>query len=99
MNCEEFVVSLLQDYQRVNYELKEDNDKLQEENNMMKELINRLLKNIEFYTYPNNSGELTIYSTGEELQKMDKLFKKLNMPSAFREQYNKDIKNKGKGQI
>lgn len=99
MNCEEFVVSLLQDFQSMNYELKEDNDKLQEENNMMKELINRLLKNIEFYTYPNNSGELTIYSTGEELQKMDKLFKKLNIPSPFREQYNKDIKNKGKGQI
>lgn len=84
MNCEEFVVSLLQDFQSMNYELKEDNDKLQEENNMMKELINRLLKNIEFYTYPNKSGELTIYSTGEELQKMDKLFKKLNIPSPFK---------------
>lgn len=47
MNCEEFVVSLLQDYQRVNYDLKEDNDKLQKENNMMKELINRLLKDID----------------------------------------------------
>lgn len=84
MNYEEFVVSLLQDFQSMNYELKEDNDKLQEENNMMKELINRLLKNIEFYTYPNKSGELTIYSTGEELQKMDKLFKKLNIPSPFK---------------
>ena len=99
MNCEEFVVSLLQDYQRVNYDLKEDNDKLQKENNMMKELINRLLKDVEFYTHPNNSGELIIYSTGEELQKMDKLFKKLNIPSPFREQYNKDIKNKGRRQV
>ena len=52
---------------------------------MMKELINRLLKDIEFYTHPNNSGELIIYSTDEELQKMDKLFKKLNIPSPFRE--------------
>ena len=85
MNCEEFVVSLLQNYQRVNYDLKEDNDKLQKENNMMKELINRLLKDVEFYTHPNSSGELIIYSTGEELQKMDKLFKKLNILSPFRE--------------
>ena len=33
MNCEEFVVSLLQECQRINYDLKEDNDKLQKENN------------------------------------------------------------------
>ena len=99
MNCEEFVVGLLQECQRLNCGLKEDNDKLQKENNMMKELINRLLKDIEFYTHPNNSGELIIYSTDEELQKMDKLFKKLNIPSPFREQYNKDIKNKGRRQV
>ena len=85
MNCEEFVVSLLQDYQRVNYDLKEDNDKLQKENNKMKELINRLLKNTEFYTYPNGTGELTVYSTGEELKKMDKLFKELNILNPFKE--------------
>ena len=83
MNCEEFVVSLLQDFQSMNYELKEDNDKLQEENNMMKELINRLLQYSEAYSYPNGDWELEISSSSENVRKMNKLFKELNLRNPF----------------
>lgn len=83
MNCEEFVVSLLQDFQNMNYELKEDNDKLQEENNMMKELINRLLQYSEAYSYPNGDWELEISSSSENVRKMNKLFKELNLRNPF----------------
>lgn len=83
MNCEEFVVSLLQECQRINYELKEENDKLQKENNMMKELINRLTQNAEAYTYPNGDWELEISSSSENVRKMNKLFKELNIRNPF----------------
>lgn len=83
MNCEEFVVSLLQDFQNMNYELKEDNAKLQEENNMMKELINRLLQYSEAYSYPNGDWELEISSSSENVRKMNKLFKELNLRNPF----------------
>ena len=83
MNCEEYVVSLLQDFQRTNYDLKKDNDKLQEENNMMKELINRLTQNTEAYTYPNGDWELEISSSSENVRKMNKLFKELNLRNPF----------------
>lgn len=86
MNCEEFVVSLLQDFQSMNYELKEDNDKLQEENNMMKELINRLLQYSEAYSYPNGDWELEISSSSENVRKMNKLFKELNLRNPFTSQ-------------
>ena len=86
MNCEEFVVSLLQDFQNMNYELKEDNDKLQEENNMMKELINRLLQYSEAYSYPNGDWELEISSSSENVRKMNKLFKELNLRNPFTSQ-------------
>lgn len=86
MNCEEFVVSLLQDFQNMNYELKEDNDKLQEENNMMKELINRLLQYSEAYSYPNGDWELEISSSSESVRKMNKLFKELNIRNPFTSQ-------------
>lgn len=83
MNCEEFVVSLLQDYQRVNYDLKEDNDKLQKESNMMKELINRLTQNTEAYTYPNGDWELDIAASPKTARRMNELFEKLNIRSPF----------------
>ena len=83
MNCEEFVVSLLQECQRMNYELKNDNDKLQEENNMMKELINRLLQYSEAYSYPNGDWDLEISSSSENVRKMNKLFKELNLRNPF----------------
>lgn len=83
MNCEEFVVSLLQECQRINYELKEDNAKLQKENNMMKELINRLTRNTEAYTYPNGDWELDIAASPEAARKINKLFKELNLRNPF----------------
>lgn len=83
MNCEEFVVSLLQECQQINYELKEDNDKLQEENNMMKELINRLTQNAEAYTYPNGDWELDIAASPKTARRMNELFEKLNIRSPF----------------
>ena len=83
MNCEEYVVSLLQDFQRTNYDLKKDNDKLQEENNMMKELINRLLQYSEAYSCPNGDWELDISSSSENVRKMNKLFKELNLRNPF----------------
>ena len=84
MNCEEFVVSLLQECQRLNCELKEDNDKLQKENNMMKELINRLLQFSEAYSYPNGDWELEVCPSSENVRKMNKLFKELNISSPFK---------------
>lgn len=84
MNCEEFVVSLLQDCQQINYELRENNDKLQKENNMMKELINRLLQYTEGYSYPNGDWELEISPSSENVRKMNKLFKELNIQSPFK---------------
>ena len=86
MNCEEYVVSLLQDFQRTNYDLKKDNDKLQEENNMMKELINRLLQYSEACSYPNGDWELEISSSSENVRKMNKLFKELNIRNPFTSQ-------------
>lgn len=83
MNCEEFVVSLLQECQRINCELKEDNAKLQKENNMMKELINRLTQNTEAYTYPNGDWELDIAASPEAARKINKLFKELNLRNPF----------------
>lgn len=83
MNCEEYVVNLLQEFQRMNCELKKDNDKLQEENNMMKELINRLLQYSEAYSYPNGDWELEISSSSENVRKMNKLFKELNLRNPF----------------
>ena len=86
MNCEEFVVSLLQECQRINCELKEENDKLQKENNMMKELINRLTQNTEAYTYPNGDWELDIAASPKTARRMNELFEKLNIRSPFASQ-------------
>lgn len=86
MNCEEFIVSLLQECQRINCELKEDNSKLQKENNMMKELINRLTRNTEAYTYPNGDWELDIAASPEAARRMNELFEKLNIRNPFTSQ-------------
>lgn len=83
MNCEEYVVNLLQDFQRMNYELKNNNDKLQKENNIMKELINRLLQYSKALSYPNGDWELEISLSSEAVRKMNKLFKELNVRSPF----------------
>lgn len=67
----------------MNYELKNNNDKFQKENNIMKELINRLLQYSEALSYPNGDWELKISSSSEAVRKMNKLFKELNMRSPF----------------